>query len=150
MTNSPKEARRRKSAMRLWTFDQAKAAIPYLSSILRSIREWMLEIRSQESTLKRLEEKPGRPTRDTLIGQEEARRAIHRAREEYDKAVTELGALDVALHDALQGVALVPFVHEDQLAWFVYDIHDTAGLRFWRYHSDSEDTRRRLTAAQTR
>jgi hypothetical protein len=64
--------------------------------------------------------------------------------------VTELGALDVALHDALQGVALVPFVHEDQLAWFVYDIHDTAGLRFWRYHSDSEDTRRRLTAAQTR
>jgi hypothetical protein len=150
MTNSPKEARRRKSAMRLWTFEQAKAAMPYLSSILRSIREHTLEIRKQETLLKRLEEKPGRPDRDTLIGQDEARRAIHRIREEYNKAVAELRALDVELHDPLQAVALIPFLHDEQLAWFVYDIHDQAGLRFWRYHSDSEDTRRRLTVAQTR
>lgn len=150
MTNSPKEARRRKSAMRLWTFEQSRAAIPYIASILRSVREHLVEGQTQQRLLKRLEEKPGRPDRETLIGQDDARKAIHRAKDEYRKAVAELSALDVVVHDPLQGVALVPFLHDEQLAWFVYDLHDPTGLRFWRYHSDSDDTRRRLTAAQTR
>jgi hypothetical protein len=150
MTNSPKEARRKKSAMRLWTFEQSRAAIPYIASVLRSIREHLVEGQTQQRRLAVLEGKPGRPDRATLIGQDEARKDAARATEEYRKAVAELAALDIIVHDPLQGVALVPFLYDEQLAWFVYDLHDPSGLRFWRYHSDSDDTRRRLTAAQTR
>ncbi|MGL4554345.1 MAG: DUF2203 family protein [Gemmataceae bacterium] len=136
--------------MRLWTFEQSRAAVPYIASILRSVREHLVEGQAQQRLLTRLEEKAGRPTRETLIGQDEARKAAARAKDEYRKAVAELSALDVVVHDPLQGVALVPFLHDEQLAWFVYDMHDANGMRFWRYHSDSDDTRRRLTAAQTR
>ncbi|NBO93785.1 MAG: DUF2203 family protein [Planctomycetia bacterium] len=136
--------------MRLWTFEQSRAAVPYIASVLRSIREHLLEIQSQQRLLTLLEEKPGRPDRLTLIGQDEARKALSRAKDEYRKAVAELAELDIAIHDPLQGIALIPFAQDEQLAWFVYDLHDQASLRFWRYHSDSDDTRRRLTSSQTR
>jgi hypothetical protein len=42
--------------------------------VLRSIREHLLEIQSQQRLLTLLEEKPGRPDRLTLIGQDEARK----------------------------------------------------------------------------
>lgn len=150
MTNSPKEARRRRSAMRLWTFEQAQAALPYIASILRSVREHMLEVQAQQRLLKKFEQRPGRPDRTTLIDQDEARRAQDRAKDELRKSAGELTDLDVVLQDPLQGTALVPFLYDEQLAWFIYDLHDEKGLRFWRYHSDSEETRRRLTSAQTR
>jgi hypothetical protein len=150
MTNSPKEARRRKSAPRLWTYAQAKAAIPYISSVLRSLREHSLEAQAQQVLLDRLTTLAGRPNRDTLIAQEEARRAMARASEERDSAARELAALDIVPLDEVGGTALLPFVYEDQLAWFVFDLFDGSHLRFWRYQSDPDTTRRRLTAAQTR
>src|SRR6476620_3140258 len=117
MTNSPKEARRKKSAMRLWTFEQSRAAIPYIASILRSIREHLIEGQTQQRRLAVLEGKPGRHDRATLIGQDEAR-----------KAAAELAPLHIVVRDPLQGVALVPFLYDEQLACFVYDLHDPAGL----------------------
>ena len=72
----------------------------------------------------------------------------YRAGSRFDKGAnaTAFGLLAIPNF----AVALVPFLYDEQLAWFVYDLHDPSGLRFWRYHSDSDDTRRRLTAAQTR
>ncbi len=150
MTNSPKEARRRKAALRLWTYSQAKAAAPYLSSVLRSLREHALEAQAQQALLEKLTTLTGRPNRDTLIAQEEARRAIHRAKDEHDNAGRELAALDIVPLDEIGGTALVPFVQDDQLAWFVFDLFEANHYRFWRFQSDPETTRRRLTAAQTR
>ena len=61
MANSPKEARRRKSALRLWTYEQARSASPYLSRVLRSLREHTLQIQSQQALLERLVSLSGRP-----------------------------------------------------------------------------------------
>ena len=55
-----------------------------------------------------------------------------------------LQAIDVYCLDPIQGLALIPFVHDKQLAWFVYDLFDAEPLRFWRYHEDSFETRRPL------
>ena len=148
--NSPKEARRRKSAIRLWTYAQAKAAVPYIASVGRSLREHTLETQKQQAHLEKLTALSGRPTRDTLIATEEARKALTRAQDEHDNAAAELGALDIMPLDPVQGTALVPFVHDDQLAWYVFDLHEPQSYKAWRYHSDPEETRRRLTASQTR
>jgi len=148
--NSPKEARRRKSAIRLWTFAQAKAAVPYITSVVRSLREHTLETQHQQAHLEKLTSLSGRPTRDTLIAAEEARKALSRAQDEHDNAAAELGALDIMPLDPVQGTALVPFVHDDQLAWYVFDLHEAQSYKSWRYHSDPEETRRRLTSSQTR
>ncbi|MBY0228287.1 MAG: DUF2203 family protein [Gemmataceae bacterium] len=150
MAHSPKEARRRKSAIRLWTFAQAKAAIPYITSVVRSLREHTLESQKQQAKLDKITGQSGRPTRDTLIEAEETRKALHRAQDEHSGAAAELGALDIMPLDPLQGTALVPFVHDDQLAWYVFDLHEPQSFKSWRYHSDPEETRRRLTASQTR
>jgi len=50
----------------------------------------------------------------------------------------------------VQGTALVPFRTTSSWRGSSTTLHDEKGLRFWRYHSDSEETRRRLTSAQTR
>ena len=48
--------------------------------------------------------------------------------------------------DAVQGMALVPFVHDDQAAWYVFDLFDSQPIRSWCYQSDPEETRRPLTS----
>ena len=56
--------------------------------------------------------------------------------------MNELGRLDVYCIDALAGVAFIPFVHEDQLAWYVFDLFSETMLDAWRYHEDPLETRR--------
>jgi len=68
--------------------------------------------------------------------------------EEYDTSLQELNGLDMQLVDAVQGTALVPFSHDDQLAWYIFDIFAPQPLLAWRYQSDPDETRRKLTTAQ--
>jgi hypothetical protein len=42
----------------------------------------------------------------------------------------------------------VPFVHDEQLAWYIFDLFDAPAFRFWRFQSDPEDTRRPITSKQ--
>jgi len=150
VSSTPRKARRSRQALRLWTFDQAQAAAPYLGSIVRSLREHALDIQNLRRRLTALEELPGRPIRKTLILQEETKRLLHRAEDEHASALAELEALDIQLLDAIKGQALIPFVHDDQLAWYVFDLHDSQPIRGWRYQTDPDETRRKLTAAQMR
>lgn len=150
MKNSPKEAKKRRSTLRLWTYAQAKSAAPYIASVVRSLREHALEAQSKQALLDRLASLAGRPNRDTLIATEDAQAALARANDEHDAAARELADLDVVPVDALQGTALVPFVQDDQLAWYVFDLFDTNHYRFWRFQSDPESTRRRLTTSMMR
>ena len=69
---------------------------------------------------------------------------------DYQDALEELAELDVQPLDPGQGTAPVPFVHDDQLAWYVFDLFDSQPIRSWRYQSDPDETRRKLTAAQMR
>jgi hypothetical protein len=63
-------------------------------------------------------------------------------------AAEELAELDVYSLDPLKGQALVPFVHDEQLAWYIFDLFDAEPIRAWRYQSDPEHTRRKLPALQ--
>jgi hypothetical protein len=134
---------------RPWAFEEAQAAAPYLSSLARSLREHYLAILAKWREVQLLKQRHGRPDRRALIAEQEARRDLHEAEQGYQGALDELSALNVYPVDPGQGVALVPFVQDDQPAWYVFDLFDSRPIRSWRYRSDPEATRRPLTDPQS-
>jgi hypothetical protein len=84
-----------------------------------------------------------------LIAEQEARRGLHKAEQDYQGALDELSELNVHPLDPGQGVALVPFLQDDQPAWYVFDLFDSPPIRSWRYQSDPDGARRALPAPQT-
>jgi hypothetical protein len=131
---------------RLWTLEAAQAAVPYFSSVARSLREHFLEILAKCRELQKLTERHGRPDRKALIEEQEARRDLQKAEQDFQDALEELSELNVQPFDPAQGMALVPFVQDDQLAAYVFDLFDSQPIRSWRYQSDPDGTRRPLTA----
>jgi hypothetical protein len=144
----PKGAKQRSQTLRVWSYDEALAAVPYISSVLRSVREHALGALSHARTAKRLGDRPGRPKRNAIIAHQDAQDQARRADEQFQEAIGELQDLDIYCLEPLQGQALIPFVHDEQLAWFIFDLYDAQPLRFWRFQSDPEDTRRPVTAKQ--
>jgi len=142
MKRDQKGAKRRRRQIRVWTLEQARASLPYITSVLRSLREYRLEVVTQHRHADQLAHRPGRPDRDRLIAHAEAAQAAEHADARFREALAELEALDIFLVDPVAGQALIPFAHEDNLAWYVYDAFDPKPLHFWRYHSDPLDTRR--------
>jgi len=134
---------------RLWTQTQARSAIPYLTSVLRSLREHALEVQSAERRLTRLEQRPGRPDRAALIAADETRRDLDGRRQQLAQTAHELEAVGAIPLDPVQGQAVLPFTHDNRLAWYVFDLFDSNPLRWWRYQEDPDDFRRPLTSAQS-
>jgi hypothetical protein len=137
-----KEAKRRQQTIQVWTYEQARRVLPYVASIMRSLREHRLEAKKQRLTAQRLASQPGRPGRTNLIAHEQAVREASEAEDRFHEALEELHVLDIYCLDAIQGQALIPFAQEDQLAWFVFNLFESDGLQFWRYHQDPLETRR--------
>jgi len=148
MKRQPKGAKERTQTIQVWTYEQAQAATPYISSILRSLREHALEVLQARHRARRLANRPGRPNRSAIIAQQEAEQEARRADARFRDDLAELQEIDIYPLDPVQGQALVPFVYNDQLAWYIFDLFDVQPLRFWRYQSDPEDTRRPVTAMQ--
>lgn len=119
MKRNQKGAKRRRRHIRVWTLEQARAALPYLSSVVRSLREHRLEAVTQHRSAEQLAHRPGRPDRDTLIANAEAVKAADQADERFSEALAELEALDVYLLDPVAGQALIPFAHDENLAWYI-------------------------------
>ncbi len=136
--------KKKRRTMTLWTYPQAQSAAPYLGSILRSLRETWLEAVKKELYASRLAAKPGRPDRQRIMEEGQARNEAQLASERYLDAREELEGMGVACLDPNQGVAWIPFVHDNQLAWFVFDIFDGEPIRAWRYQTDPLETRRPL------
>jgi hypothetical protein len=145
---NPKGAKQRRRTMQVWTYDQAQAAASYLTSVVRSLREHGLEALARLREVQQITRRPGRPDRTALIAQQEAERQAAQAEDRFREAAEELQALDIYSLDPIQGQALVPFVHNDQLAWYVFDLFDPLPFRFWRYQSDPDNTRRPITPGQ--
>jgi hypothetical protein len=145
---NPKGAKSRRQTIQVWSYAQAQAAVPYLASVIRSLREHRLEALAARRTAQRLAGKPGRPNRNDLIAQQEADRKAHEAEGHLQDAAAELQALDVYSLDPVQGLAMVPFVYNGQLAWFIFDLYDPKPFCFWRFQSDPEETRRPVTSMQ--
>ncbi len=148
MKRQPKGAKERTQTIQVWTYEQAQAASPYIASILRSLREHALEALLHYRRAKTIANRPGRATRADIIAQQEAEKEAHRADDRFREALDELQEMDIYTLDPIQGMALIPFVHNDQLSWYIFDLFDAQPLRFWRFQSDPEDTRRPVTAMQ--
>jgi Uncharacterized conserved protein (DUF2203) len=148
MNRNRKGTKERRPTIQPWTYEQARGVLPYLRSIVASLREHRLEALSHHLRARRLQDKPGRPDRSEIIAIESARRAAREADARFHDALEELHTLDVYCLDPVRGEALVPFVHDNQLAWYIFDLFDDEPFRFWRYHSDPLDTRRPLAETQ--
>jgi hypothetical protein len=145
MKRNRRGSKKEQQTIQVWTYEQATRALPYVASIIRSLREDALEIQRFSVEAERLAKLPGRPTRDQLIDREEALRAAREASDRFDETLAELHILDIYSLDPLRGQALIPFAQSDQLAWYVYDLFDEKPLRFWRYHEDPLETRRSVS-----
>jgi hypothetical protein len=143
-----KGVKQSRDTLQVWSLNQARAAIPYLSSVLRSMREHALQSLAGAHKARRLAEKPGRSSRTDLIAWQEAEHEARQAEARFQEAAGELEDLDVFTLDPVRGQALIPFVQEEQLAWFIFDLFDNKPFRFWRFQSDPDDTRRPITPTQ--
>src|SRR5262245_45017807 len=81
--------------LRPWTFKEAQAAVPYFASVTRSLREHYLDMLAKRRDVQELTQRHGRPDRKALIEEQEARRDLEQAEQDYQNAVEELSALDV-------------------------------------------------------
>jgi hypothetical protein len=132
------------TALRLWTYPEAAAAVPYLRSVVRSLREHWLDAQGARRRVRRIDERPGRPGREALILRAEAVGEAEQAEESFVEALNELLALNVSCLDPAKGLALIPFRQGDELAWFIFDLFAPRGLDGWRFHADPLSTRRPL------
>jgi hypothetical protein len=134
--------------VRAWSFDEARKAVPYIAAIVRSLREQRLEASSRDIHARKLADRPGRPNRHQIIEQAEEGRLAREADEKFDANLAELNALDVYCTEPLRGEAYIPFVHDQKLAWFIFDLFDEEDhVREWRYHDDPDETRRPIAEA---
>ena len=140
-------AKNRSQTIQVWTYEQARQIAPYVASIMSSLREHRLEVQRHQLTASRLAQQPGRPVRGDLIAHDDATRDARRAEDRFHDALEELHSLDVYCLDPLQGLALIPFAKNDQLAWFIFDLFASDKLGFWRFHQDPLDTRRPIAEA---
>jgi hypothetical protein len=131
--NKEKKAMR---ALRLWTYEEAARAVPYLRSVIGSLREHWLEAQGRRRQVELLARQPGRANRHRLLAGEDLRQRQEGAETRFNDALEELMGIDVYLLDPIRGVALIPFRKEDELAWYVFDQFDRHGLSGWRYHED--------------
>jgi hypothetical protein len=144
-----KESKRRPQTIQVWTYDQAMGVLPYVASIMTSLREHQLEVIRHQLKAGRLDRKEGRLTRSEIIAHQETTNAAGQAEERLHAALEELHTLDVYCLDPVQGTALIPFALGDELAWFVFDVFEPTTLRHWRYHRDPVETRRAISGEQT-
>ena len=132
------------AAQRLWTYEAALSAVPYLRAVVRSLREHWLHVRSVRRQIRRLDSRPGRPDRQTLIRRAVAVKELDQAAVKLEETFDELKAIDVFCLDPVQGLALIPFGKGDELAWYVFDLFAPQGVEAWRLHGDPLETRRPL------
>ena len=130
--------------LRLWSYSAARMAVPYFRAVVRSVRDYWLEVQQARRQIRQLDARPGRPDRQTLIRRAEAVQELEYAFGELEAALDELKVLDVCSLDPAKGLALIPFGQGDDLAWFVFDLFAPQGLEAWRFHGDSLETRRPL------
>jgi len=143
-----KGSKKQQETIQVWPYDQARRVLPYVASIMRSLREHCLEAQQQQLAAHRLVKRPGRPDRTAILAHTETVKAAKEAEEHFHQALDELHTLDIYCLDPVAGLALIPFAKEKRLAWFVFDLFEESdSLRFWRYHQDPLEQRRPIAEA---
>lgn len=142
MNRNRKGPQRRSQTLRVWTYDEAVHALPYVTSLMSSLRESWTTAQAHDRRARRLTEQPGRPDRDRILAEKDETELANAAKERFNDVADELHRLDIFCIDPLRGEGVIPFVHNDQLAWFIYDLFAPETLAHWRFHEDPLDQRR--------
>ena len=142
MKRNRKEKARKLHMIRLWTYPQARKALPYLRSVTQSLRDVWLEAQNKRLEVDRLARRPGRPNRSAILQNERALAERTDAEDRFNDALSELMSIDVYLLDPVGGVVFVPFKKGEELAWFVFDLFDSEQIKNWRLHEDPLEMRR--------
>jgi hypothetical protein len=101
-------------------------------------------LQSARRQIERLDSRPGRPDRQTLIRRAAAVQELDQAANNLEEPFGELKAIDVYCLDPAEGLALIPFGMGDELAWYVFDLFSQQGVDAWRFHGDPLQMRRPL------
>jgi len=137
---------KRMQIMHLWTRSDAVKAVPYLRSIIASLRECYLEVMNAERQVKLANQKKSATRLQQILDQEKRDDDLERARTKFNDALDELTKVGVFLLEPVHGFALIPFRKGDDLAWYVFDLFATSGLVGWRNHSDPIDACRDMSS----
>jgi hypothetical protein len=144
MKKQSDQQREPSATQRLWTYEAARRAVPYLRAVVRSLREHWLHVQSVRRQIQRLDSRPGRPERQTLIRRVVAVQELDQADIQLEETFEELKAIDVSCLDPAQGLALIPLGMGDELGCYVFDLFAPQGLEAWRFHGDPLEMRRPL------
>lgn len=142
-----RERSKRMRVMNLWSWSDVTKAVPYLRSIIGSLREHWLDVLNVQRTIDKAEAKYGPAKRQEILDMQGHQDDRTRAQAKFDDALQELNQIDVFLVDPVRGLALIPFRKGDELAWYVFDLFTPAGVVGWRLHNDPIEECRPLETA---
>lgn len=128
--------------LRLWTYAEARKAVPYLRSLMNSLRDAWIDMRQTQEHVRRSEAILGRPNRDTIIRRDDAHRDADQAEAKLGDLIHEMLGLSFYVVDPASGVGVIPFLRGEALSWFVFDLFSEEGLIAWRLPDDSIEMRR--------
>jgi hypothetical protein len=132
----------------LWNWSDVVKAVPYLHSIVGSLREHWLDVLNAQKKIDKAAARKGLAKRQQIIEDKAHEHDQIHAQGKFDEALDELTQMDVFLLDPVRGIALVPFRKGDDLAWYVFDHFAKRGVIGWRLHDDPIDRCRPLEIAE--
>ena len=138
----------RMQVMRLWDWSEMARAVPYLHSVIGSLREHWLEVLNVQRQLDRSAKPKAPAKRQQLLEKQTRQDERRRAQAKFDDALEELNRISVFLLDPVKGLALIPFRKEDERAWYVFDHFASRGLIGWRRDNDPIEACRPLSLLQ--
>ncbi len=136
--------KRKQQLIQVWSYDQAIKALPYLLEVIRSLRENYLAMQFANHRLSKIGQRLGRPDRSVFIAKQEAQLDSETSSSKYNQDVAELESMGMFVASPANGVVAIPFIEEEQLAWFILELYHEDHVVGWRYQSDPLDTRRAI------
>ena len=134
---SRRKRSKRMKVLHLWSWSEAMKAVPYLHSIVGSLREHWLDVLNAQRKLDLADRLKKPAKRQQILEREMLEDDLERGQEKFNDALHELNGIDVFLLEPVRGLALIPFRKEDDLAWYVFDHFAPPGVVGWRYHNDA-------------
>jgi len=143
-----RERSKRMRALRLWDWNEVAKAVPYLRSVIGSLREHWIDVLNAQRKIDKADSSKQPAKTQQMIEQQANQDDRQRAQTKFDDALGELNHLDVFLLDPVRGTALIPFRKGDELAWYVFDHFTPSGVLGWRLHNDPMEVCRPLETAE--
>ena len=79
-----------RQTIQVWTLEKARCLLPYVTSIIDSMREARLEGQAHARRVAKFEARQGRPKRDQILEIADEKTKVEEAGERYQQALEEL------------------------------------------------------------